>query len=365
MCGDAVRQQRPVVRDRVSLAAGQPGVARQVTVQQTGQQPQAAALQPQQLVQLQQQAVKAAVPPASLLVPPECSTRSEPTARHGRHTTVGHLGHVLRRLVGLDCPHADRAPSERRAVPVADDELGRHELHLLAAAPQRPARYDVTKLVDSSEGPGFNQFDPVLTATRGLSRRFGLAGGFAIFGILLVVEGDEIIKALGTQELAIAIEDNVATMDIVGAHLIAIEEAVVLVTEISGLMRHGDLLGQAGTQGVGTSNDHTVVDAQLEEGVTHCINLGQEVRMGHSDLTVLVATLFLVRDLIFDLYATSTSLDHFLRQQISGFFVTKTGIDIGNDWHDKSVVCGLLASSIMLIITIFVPKVNFDYRYIV
>ena len=68
------------------------------------------------------------------------------------------------------------------------------------AAPSRPARYDVTKLVDSSEGPGFNQFDPVLTATRGLSRRFGLAGGLAIFGILLVVEGDEIIKALGTQE---------------------------------------------------------------------------------------------------------------------------------------------------------------------
>ena len=54
--------------------------------------------------------------------------------------------------------------------------------------------------MDSSEGPGFNQFDPVLTATRGLSRRFGLAGGLAIFGILLVVEGDEIIKALGTQE---------------------------------------------------------------------------------------------------------------------------------------------------------------------
>ena len=41
------------------------------------------------------------------------------------------------------------------------------------------------------------------------------------------------------------------------------------------------------------------------------------------------------------------------------------GERIGNDWYDKSVVCGLLASSIMLIITIFVPKVSFDYRYIV
>ena len=34
----------------------------------------------------------------------------------------------------------------------------------------------------------------MLTATRGLSRRFGLAGGLAIFGILLVVEGGEIVK---------------------------------------------------------------------------------------------------------------------------------------------------------------------------
>ena len=41
------------------------------------------------------------------------------------------------------------------------------------------------------------------------------------------------------------------------------------------------------------------------------------------------------------------------------------GERIGNHWHDKSVVCGLLASSIMLIITIFVPKVSFDHKYIV
>jgi hypothetical protein len=87
---------------------------------------------------------------------------------------------------------------EQRSTPETTEEPDAAEE--APAAPQRPARYDVTKLVDSSEGPGFNQFDPVLTATRGLSRRFGLAGGLAIFGILLVVEGDEIIKALGTQE---------------------------------------------------------------------------------------------------------------------------------------------------------------------
>ena len=85
---------------------------------------------------------------------------------------------------------------EQRSAP--DDEAPT-DVEEKPATPSRPARYDASKLVDSS-GPGFNQFDPVLTATRGLSRRFGLAGGLAIFGILLVVEGGEIVKALGTQE---------------------------------------------------------------------------------------------------------------------------------------------------------------------
>jgi hypothetical protein len=114
------------------------------------------------------------------------------------------------------CTRAYQLPRSRRSLVVpprrydlqprsAPDEATTDEADAVeeapaAPAPARPARYDVTKLVDSSEGPGFNQFDPVLTATRGLSRRFGLAGGLAIFGILLVVEGDEIIKALGTQE---------------------------------------------------------------------------------------------------------------------------------------------------------------------
>jgi hypothetical protein len=66
-------------------------------------------------------------------------------------------------------------------------------------APAKPAKYDVNKLVDSS-GPGFNQFDPVLSTTRELSRRFGLAGGLAIFGILLAVEGSEIVKGISTAE---------------------------------------------------------------------------------------------------------------------------------------------------------------------
>ena len=113
----------------------------------------------------------------------------------------------------LACARAYQLPRSRRSLVVpprrydlqprsAPDEATTDEADAAdeaPAAPSKPARYDASKLVDSS-GPGFNQFDPVLTATRGLSRRFGLAGGLAIFGILLVVEGGEIIKAVGTQE---------------------------------------------------------------------------------------------------------------------------------------------------------------------
>ena len=113
----------------------------------------------------------------------------------------------------LACTRAYQLPRSRRSLVVpprrydlqprsAPDEATTDEADAAdeaPAAPSKPARYDASKLVDSS-GPGFNQFDPVLTATRGLSRRFGLAGGLAIFGILLVVEGGEIIKAVGTQE---------------------------------------------------------------------------------------------------------------------------------------------------------------------
>lgn len=61
-----------------------------------------------------------------------------------------------------------------------------------------PGRYDVTKLVggqsaDGEDGPsGFNQFDPVLSTTSFLSRRFGIVGGLAVFAGLALVEGREI-----------------------------------------------------------------------------------------------------------------------------------------------------------------------------
>lgn len=59
-------------------------------------------------------------------------------------------------------------------------------------------RYDVSKLIsDKDDGAGFNQFDPVLSTTGFLSRRFGIAGGLAIFAGLAFVEGREIFKGMG------------------------------------------------------------------------------------------------------------------------------------------------------------------------
>lgn len=67
-----------------------------------------------------------------------------------------------------------------------------------AEAEEEPSdRYDVSKLVGGQDGEGFNQFDPVLSATGFLSRRFGIVGGLAVFATLALVEGKEILKGLG------------------------------------------------------------------------------------------------------------------------------------------------------------------------
>jgi hypothetical protein len=49
---------------------------------------------------------------------------------------------------------------------------------------------------DSQKGVGFNQFDPVLTVTTFISRRFGLAGGLIAVGLLAATEGNEILKSV-------------------------------------------------------------------------------------------------------------------------------------------------------------------------
>ena len=47
-----------------------------------------------------------------------------------------------------------------------------------------------------TSGAGFNQFDPVLSATGAISRRFGIGGGLALLALLAATEGSEIVKTL-------------------------------------------------------------------------------------------------------------------------------------------------------------------------
>jgi len=116
-------------------------------------------------------------PAVALLTAP---TRRNPPQNTGRHRVISNA---------LDPDSPEPATETNR-----EDE---------ATGPS-DGRYDVSKLVGGGKaddgGSGFNQFDPVLTATSFLSRRFGIFGGLAIFAVLAGVEGNEILK--GFQDAA-------------------------------------------------------------------------------------------------------------------------------------------------------------------
>uniref|UniRef100_A0A7S4F3I0 peptidylprolyl isomerase n=1 Tax=Chrysotila carterae TaxID=13221 RepID=A0A7S4F3I0_CHRCT len=88
-----------------------------------------------------------------------------------------------------------RSPSPTACSPAKSDEQSESAQAAPSAAPAPPARYDLKKVRDAS-GAGFNQFDPVLSLSGFLSRRFGIVGGLALVGILAATEGQEIIRAL-------------------------------------------------------------------------------------------------------------------------------------------------------------------------
>lgn len=58
-------------------------------------------------------------------------------------------------------------------------------------------QYDVSSLASNKggAGAGFNQFDPILTLSGFVSRRFGLAGGLAVVALIASTEGVEILKS--------------------------------------------------------------------------------------------------------------------------------------------------------------------------
>ena len=110
-------------------------------------------------------------------------------------------------LLALTTPVAAFAPSQHHVVRVSAGSIGKAGIGLTprmadenSEEPEKQPtsdRYDVSKLVGGEDGEGFNQFDPVLSATGFLSRRFGIIGGLVVFGVLALVEGKEIVKGFG------------------------------------------------------------------------------------------------------------------------------------------------------------------------
>ena len=56
--------------------------------------------------------------------------------------------------------------------------------------------------------------------------------------------------------------------------------------------------------------------------------------MGNGYFAVLVAALFFVGYLVFNLNTAGTGFNHFFRQQVGGFRIAETGIDVGDNRYD-------------------------------
>ena len=113
-----------------------------------------------------------------------------------------------------------------------------------------------------------------------------------------------------------------------------LKEIAVLVPEVSRALRDGNLLREISTQGIGAGNDDAIVYAEFEECITNCMQFGHEVFMRNGDLAGLVSTLLGIGHLVLDLDGAGACLDHLLGEEVSGFFVAETGIDVGDDRHN-------------------------------
>src|SRR3546814_17351970 len=97
--------------------------------------------------------------------------------------------------------------------------------------------------------------------------------------------------------------------------LFAVEEAVILVAQVAGFLRHGDLLGKAGTEAIGARHDDAVLDPQFHEGVAAGEDLCDEIHVRHGDLAVLVTELLFVDELVFEWESEGPGIEHLLCEQ--------------------------------------------------
>ena len=60
--------------------------------------------------------------------------------------------------------------------------------------------------------------------------------------------------------------------------------------------------------------------------------------MRHGNFAVLVAALFFIRHLIFDLQGAGPGLDHLFGQEVSCLSIAEAGVNVGDDRHDMGLV---------------------------
>src|SRR3546814_1614070 len=67
-------------------------------------------------------------------------------------------------------------------------------------------------------------------------------------------------------------------------------------------------------------------------------DLRDEVLVRDGDLTVLMAALFFVRDLVLDLERAGTGFYHLLREEVRRLGIAEARVDVGDDRHDVRLV---------------------------
>ena len=97
------------------------------------------------------------------------------------------------------------------------------------------------------------------------------------------------------QQLAIGLDHDIAIGDVIGTfNVVAIEESVIKVTQVTRLLCDRDLLGETCAEGVSSRYDDAVFNTQLKKCIADRANLGDEIGVWDRDLAVLVSTLLLV-----------------------------------------------------------------------
>ena len=81
-------------------------------------------------------------------------------------------------------------------------------------------------------------------------------------------------QPLRPHQLSVAGDDDIAIADLAGVNLFAVEEAVILVANVSRSVADGNLLRETGAERVGARDDDPVLDPQFKKGVTAGADLG-------------------------------------------------------------------------------------------